>query len=160
MERLQLFEERCPLAGVVEPLLPARIALFLGRFWQSPQCHAARGLEHLCASMGRDGEDRAGLREVVRAGEAATKCSGGELSELALGVSPLREVHLAEARDDKAQLPQSLEVDRRCSHRSAPFSSSGESTPPARTQTSTAESLHFRRRPILWAGSPRWSLHR
>ena len=37
---------------------------------------------------------------------------------------------------------------------------SSPATPPARTQSSTSESLNFQRRPILWVGSPRPSIHR
>jgi hypothetical protein len=51
-----------------------------------------------------DSENGAGLREAVRAREAAPKRSGTERAELTFRVPPLGEVHLAEARDDKPEL--------------------------------------------------------
>jgi hypothetical protein len=110
-ERLELLEERRPLAGVVEPVFPARVEGLLDGFGQAPQRDAARGLEDLGAAVRGDREHRARLREAVRAREAAPERGRTEASELALGVPPLREVHLAEARDDEAQLEQAVEID-------------------------------------------------
>jgi hypothetical protein len=62
--------------------------------------------------MSGDSEDRTRLREAMRPGKAATKGSAAELAELALGVPPLHQVHLAEAGDENSQLQQSVQVER------------------------------------------------
>ncbi len=47
-------EERLPVAGLVQPLLPPSVELFFGSFWQTPERDAAWRVEHFRAAMGRD----------------------------------------------------------------------------------------------------------
>src|SRR5207247_6839702 len=84
-DSLDLLEEWLPLARVIEPLFPARIELFLHRFRQAPQGSAAGSLEALVATVGRDGEDRARLGEVVRPREATPGGGATEGADLTTG---------------------------------------------------------------------------
>jgi hypothetical protein len=158
---LKLLEERGPLAGVVEPVFPARVELLLEYLGKPPERNAARGLEDFRAPVSSYREHGSCLREAMRAREAAPQGGGSEAPELALGVPPLGEVHLTEACDQEAKLQQPIEIKRCSGHRVPPFAvPSWASAPPARTHSSTSEMWNFQRSPVLCAGRLRGSVHR
>ena len=96
--------------AIVQPLLPARVELLFSCFWQPPERHAVRRVEHLRTAMSGDREDGTRLSKTMRAGESATEGCGSKFSELALRVPPLRKVHLAKASDDEAEFQNEVEI--------------------------------------------------
>jgi len=115
----ELLEKRGKRRGLVEPVIPARVELFFDRLREVPEGDGLGRGEDLGAAVRSHGEHAPRLGEGVRPGKSAAKGSGAEAAELALGVPPFGEVHLAKAGDDEAELEQAVEVEveRRLRHR-------------------------------------------
>ena len=90
------------------------------RLRQPPQRDATRRVKDFGTTMCSDRENRASLRKTVRAWETSPQGGGSMAPKLTLRVPPLGEVHLTEARDQKAKLQESVQNERGSGHREPP----------------------------------------
>jgi hypothetical protein len=79
-----------------------------------------RRIENLATARTCDGEYRPRLRKVVGSWESPTDRSTSKPTELAAGVPPLGEIHLANPGNNQSQFQQAIKVDFAIRH--SPFS--------------------------------------
>ena len=106
---------------------PAGVERLLDVLGQAPQRHRSGWIEHLGAAISRDGEDRAGLREMMPPRQPSPYGGPTLRTQLAACVPPLGSVHLAYSAYRNAE--PALKIDGVRRHQaSGMFGSSG---PPA-----------------------------